>query len=65
MKASSNFMRYVQIMAFYVLISYILFPLIGYFIFGKTLQTAGHGFVIGSIVSIVLWYIYGRRLITS
>lgn len=65
MKASSNFMRYVQIMAFYVLISYILFPLIGYFIFGKTLQTAGHGFVIGSIVSIVLWYIYGRTLITS
>ena len=65
MKASSNFMRYVQIMAFYVLISYILFPLIGYFMFGKTLQSAGNGFAIGSIVSIVLWYIYGRKLITS
>ena len=65
MKASSNFMRYVQIMAFYVLISYIFFPLIGYFMFGKTLQSAGNGFAIGSVVSIVLWYIYGRTLITS
>ena len=65
MKESSNFMRYVQIMAFYVLISYIFFPLIGYFMFGKTLQSAGNGFAIGSVVSIVLWYIYGRTLITS
>lgn len=62
---SSNFMRYIQIMAFYVLISYVLFPLLGYFMFGKTLQSAGNGFAIGSVVSIVLWYIYGRTLITS
>lgn len=65
MKVSSNFMRYIQIMAFYVLISYVLFPLLGYFMFGKTLQSAGNGFAIGSVVSIVLWYIYGRTLITS
>lgn len=58
-------MKYIQIMVFYVLISYILFPLIGYFMFGKTLQSAGNGFVVGSIISIVLWYVYGRTLITS
>ena len=58
-------MKYIQIMVFYVLISYILFPLIGYFMFGKTLLSAGNGFVVGSIISIVLWYVYGRTLITS
>jgi hypothetical protein len=52
-------------MVFYVLISYILFPLLGYFMFGKTLHTAGNGFAIGSIISIILWYVYGRTLITS
>jgi hypothetical protein len=31
--------------------------------FGKTLQVAGHGFMLGSILSIVLWYVYGRTLI--
>ena len=65
MKSYSNFMKFIQIMVFYVLISYILFPLIGYFMFGKTLQSAGNGFVVGSILSIVLWYVYGRTLITS
>ena len=63
MATQSNFTRYVQIMIFYVLISYVIFPLIGYYVFGKTLQTAGHGFVIGSIISIALWYSYGRKLI--
>lgn len=58
-----NVTRYLQIMVFYVLISYIIFPLTGYFIFGKSLQSAGHGFVLGSIISIILWYSYGRKLI--
>jgi len=63
MVKQSNFTRYVQIMLFYVLISYVIFPLIGYYMFGKTLQVAGHGFMLGSILSIVLWYVYGRTLI--
>jgi hypothetical protein len=65
MKAYSNFMRYTQIMVFYVLISYILFPLIGYVMFGKTLQSAGHGFVVGSLISVALWYTYGRTLVND
>ena len=63
MSLPSNVTRYLQIMMFYVLISYIIFPLTGYFIFGKSLQSAGHGFVLGSIISIILWYSYGRKLI--
>jgi hypothetical protein len=52
-------------MVFYVLISYILFPLIGYVMFGKTLQSAGHGFVVGSLISVALWYTYGRTLVND
>jgi len=63
MSLPSNVTRYLQIMVFYVLISYIIFPLTGYFMFGKSLQSAGHGFVLGSIISIILWYSYGRKLI--
>lgn len=63
MSLPSNVTQYLKIMIFYVFISYIIFPLSGYFIFGKSLQSAGHGFVLGSIISIILWYSYGRNLI--
>ena len=58
-----KFTKYIQIMVFYIMISYILFPLIGYYMFGKTLQSAGDGFTVGSILSIILWYFYGRKMI--
>ena len=38
-------------------------PLVFYYGFGKNLTSAGNGFVVGSIISIILWYIYGRNLI--
>jgi hypothetical protein len=50
-------------MAFYIFISYVLFPALGYYMFGKTLQSAGTGFVVGSVISVLLWYVYGRKLI--
>ena len=65
MLMSSNFLRFVQIMAFYIFISYVLFPAVGYYMFGKTLQSAGSGFVVGSVVSVLLWYVYGRKLINK
>lgn len=63
MSMSSNFLRFIQIMAFYIFISYVLFPALGYYMFGKTLQSAGTGFVVGSVISVLLWYVYGRKLI--
>jgi hypothetical protein len=33
--------------------------------FGKTLQSAGTGFVVGSVISMFLWYVYGRKLINN
>ena len=65
MSMSSNFLRFIQIMAFYIFISYVLFPALGYYMFGKTLQSAGTGFVVGSVISVLLWYVYGRKLINK
>jgi len=50
-------------MAFYILLSYVLFPVAFYYLVGNSLASAGNGFIVGSIVSIVLWWFYGRKMI--
>lgn len=59
------FSKFIQIMTFYILLSYVVFPLIFYFAFGKSLKQAGNGFVVGSIVSIILWFLFGRKMVQS
>lgn len=62
--ASSVFSsKFIGIMVFYILLSYIIGPLIGYFFFGKNVKAAGNGFVVGSILSIILWYLYGSKMV--
>lgn len=50
-------------MAFYAVLTYILFPAIAYFFFGKTLEMAGNGFIFGSVLSVILWKGYGFGLV--
>ena len=50
-------------MLFYILLSYILGPIVGYYALGKTSSAAGNGFVAGSIISIVLWYSFGSKMV--
>ncbi len=50
-------------MAFYAVLTYILFPVIAYFLFGKTLEMVGNGFIVGSILSVILWKVYGFGLV--
>ena len=57
-----NTNTFVSIMLFYAILSYIIGPVIGYYSLGKTTCAAGHGFVIGSIISIALWYTVGYKL---
>jgi len=54
---------FVGIMLFYILLSYVIFPLGFYYIVGKTLANAGNGFVVGSLASIVLWLSVGKNMI--
>lgn len=51
------------IMFFYILLSYMIFPLIFYYSFDNTLTSAGHGFVIGSLISVLLWLFYGSKMV--
>ena len=63
MKLNFDVTKYTGVMVFYAVLTYILFPVIAYFLFGKTLEAAGNGFIIGSIASIVLWKFYGSGLV--
>ena len=58
-----KFQIFVGIMVFYVFLSYILFPLGFYYTMGKTLLSAGNGFVVGSLVSVLLWLSVGKKMI--
>ena len=50
-------------MAFYAVLTYILFPVIAYFLFGKTLEAAGNGFIVGSVASVILWRMVGMGMV--
>ena len=50
------------IMAFYAILSYVIFPY-AFYQYKKTLTSAGNGFIVGSIVSIILWITYGCKMI--
>ena len=54
---------FVGIMAFYAILTFIVFPVGFYYLVNKSLMSAGNGFVVGSLLSIVLWFVFGRTLI--
>jgi hypothetical protein len=54
---------FVGIMFFYALLSYVLFPVAFYFLINKSLTMAGNGFIVGSVISILLWFFVGKSLI--
>jgi len=60
---NSSWWIFTRIMLFYVILSYLVMPAIFYYSFGKSLMSAGNGFVVGSILSIILWYVYGSKMV--
>jgi hypothetical protein len=54
---------FIGIMVFYILLSYVIGPVLFYYAFGKTLKSAGNGFIVGSLVSITLWHFAGSKMI--
>jgi hypothetical protein len=63
MNLNFNITKYAGVMVFYAVLTYIIFPAIAYFLFGKTLEAAGNGFIVGSIVSVVLWKVVGMGVV--
>ena len=63
MNLNFNLTKYTGVMAFYAVLTYLLLPAIAYFLFGKTLEAAGNGFIVGSIVSVILWRMAGTMMV--
>ena len=63
MNMNANFQKFLSIMGFYILLSYVIFPAGFYYFVEKSLLSAGNGFVVGSIISVALWYSFGRTMI--
>jgi hypothetical protein len=59
----ANLQMFLSIMAFYAILSYILFPLGFYYLIEKSLLSAGNGFIVGSVLSIGLWLTVGKNMI--
>ena len=60
---SAGFSKFLSIMLFYILLSYVIGPAIFYYFIQKSLTSAGNGFVLGSVISIGLWYIAGSKMV--
>jgi membrane protein implicated in regulation of membrane protease activity len=60
---SEKFTTFIYIMLFYAILSCVIGPLIFYFLGGKSLQIAGNGFVVFSVISILLWYTKGSKMV--
>lgn len=54
---------FIGTMLFYVLLSYVVMPVIFYYYVEKTLLSAGNGFVAGSLLSVVLWYTFRSQIV--
>lgn len=52
-----------SILLFYAVVACVVGPLLFYFLWKKSLKTAGDGFVAGSLVSIFLWFMYGKNMV--
>jgi hypothetical protein len=62
---ADSFQTFLMIMLFYILLSYVIGPMLFYYFVNKSLLSAGNGFVAGSILSIVLWYTFGSKMINK
>ena len=56
-------MVFLRIMAFYIFLSYILGPVVFYYAFGHNLKAAGKGYMVGSILSVIMWHFYGSKMV--
>jgi hypothetical protein len=64
MLSSSDQTTLALIMLFYAIVSYVISPGLGYLLMKKK-EGITYGIIIGSIVSILLWFQYGQKLLKT
>lgn len=62
---NNSLKTFISIMVFYIVVTYVAFPAGFYYLIDKSLVSAGNGFVVGSVVSLLLWYKFGRNMVTK
>lgn len=60
---NTKLQTFLGIMVFYIVLSYVIFPLGFYYLLEKSLVSAGNGFIVGSLISIGLWLLFGQKLV--
>ena len=63
MAISRPMLMFMQIMLFYFFITFLFFPVALYYARYRTIEDAANGYVIGSLISILLWFSFGRYMI--
>jgi hypothetical protein len=58
-----GFNMFVGVMVFYAVLSYVVMPAVFYYFVEKNLVSAGNGFVVGSLFSVLLWYTFRSQII--
>lgn len=53
---------FVGIMVFYAFVTFLVFPYL-FYSRKNTLESAGNGYVVGSVLSLVLWFTVGRTMV--
>ena len=59
----ASFNMFIGTMLFYILLSYVVMPIVFYYYVEKSLLSAGNGFVAGSLLSVVLWYTFRSQIV--
>ena len=54
---------FLQVMGFYLGLSYIIAPTAAYYLIGKDNVTVGNAWAGGSIVSLILWFTVGKSIV--
>ena len=63
MASSFPLTKFAMVMAFYAILACVLMPVLFYYLLAKTLNSAGNGFMVGSVVCILLWNFVGYHYI--
>jgi len=58
-----KFSTFAGIMVFYAILTYVVFPYIYFLYVENTLKGAGIGFILGSVVSVLLWISFGSNMV--
>jgi len=49
-----------MVMLFYAILSCFIMPFLGYYI--KGVQGLGQGYILGTVVSVILWFTVGKKM---